>query len=240
MNTIDLLDKLNLPTKIGLDEHDVLLNKKTIMDAYLSAASMQFNRQLYSNDCLFNTGNFELESFSFANMCTDLVKSPSFDLFKMIGSSGDSFNNDESSDTKIVLDLSQADYAPQSYQVMPGLVQDKCQETSQIHDLADTESESFTKLENEHQQKRKIRRTKSKRSDKGDINDLINDERRRLLAKLDSCESDRIVFKRRVKNNKKDLSANADTYRGSKFWGVSKNKSKWQVNNKLIFSLSLT
>ena len=64
---------------------------------------------------------------------------------------------------------------------------------------------------------------------KSDINQLIVDERRRLTKKLDSCEDDRIVFKRRVKNSQKDPKISADTYRGSRYWGVSKNKSKWQV-----------
>lgn len=45
MNTIDLLDKLNLPSKLGLSDEDALFNKKTIMDAYLSAASLQFSKQ---------------------------------------------------------------------------------------------------------------------------------------------------------------------------------------------------
>jgi hypothetical protein len=71
-----------------------------------------------------------------------------------------------------------------------------------------------------------------KKSQKANINEIISEERRRLIRKLESSTSERIVFQKRFKNSKKDPKISADNYRGSRFWGVSKNKSKWQVENE--------
>jgi len=229
MNSIDLLDKLNLPAKLGLEGEDALFSKKTIMDAYLSAASLQFNRQFFSNESIYNNGIND-GGFSLNQMCMDLPKAPSVDLFKMLGSdSVTTDNSEEGTDTKIVLDLMKMnDMNSYCNHMMPEVVQDKSQEVSQSQDQIDTESESYTKLETEHK-KHSAKKGKAKRGDKSDINSIIQEERRRLCKKLDSCSEDRVVFKRRVKNAKKNQ-ANAENYRGSKYWGVSKNKSKWQVS----------
>ena len=50
MNTIDLLNKLNLPSIIGLENDNSIFNKTIIMDAYLSASSLRFNKQLFGVD----------------------------------------------------------------------------------------------------------------------------------------------------------------------------------------------
>jgi hypothetical protein len=225
MNTIDLLDKLNLPSQLGLDGDNALFSKKTIMDAYLSAASLQFNKQFMSGDNLYSTNN----GFYDNSMNMDLPKTSSVDLFKMLGADNVStVNDDDSTDTKIVLDLMKmSDLNQHTDPIMTAdlVISPKVQSDS--HDLIDTESESYTKLEADHK-KVSAKKGKGKKGDKSDINVTINEERRRLLKKLDSCEDDRTVFKRRVKNSKKNQ-VNAENYRGSRFWGVSKNKSKWQV-----------
>lgn len=97
----------------------------------------------------------------------------------------------------------------------------------------ETESESYTKHEAEQVAVAKSSLKGKKKIDKDNIGEFIAEERRRLMKKIDACDLDRIVFKRRVKNSKKDPKISADNYRGSRFWGVSKNKSKWQVG--LIF-----
>ena len=223
MNTIDLLDKLNLPSKLGLAGDEALFNKKTIMDAYLSAASLQFNTQFMAGDNQYCYDN----QFYAGQM--DMPKASSVDLFKMLGSdSASTVNNDESTDTKIVLDLMKmGDLSPQADPMMADLVSDIHKKHSDSQDLIDTESESYTKLENEHK-KTTQKKAKGRKGDKADIKFTINEERRRLIEKLENCDDDRIVFKRRVKTAKK-TQANAENYRGSKYWGVSKNKSKWQV-----------
>lgn len=221
MNTIDLLDKLNLPSKLGLAGDEALFNKKTIMDAYLSAASLQFNNQFMTGDNMYMNNQFYAGQM-------DMPKASSVDLFKMLGSdSASTVNNDESTDTKIVLDLMKmGDLSPQADSLSADLVNDS-QKHTESQDLIDTESESYTKLENEHK-KTTQKKAKGRKGDKADIKFTINEERRRLVEKLDNCDDDRIVFKRRVKTAKK-TQANAENYRGSKYWGVSKNKSKWQV-----------
>ena len=223
MNTIDLLDKLNFPTKLGLDGDDALFNKKTIMDAYLSAASLQFNSQLYSGESFTSNSNNEGSTYSLNQMCSDLIKPSSVDLFKMLKSDDAFYNQEQVDDMRIVLDINKP--TDVANQVMSEVVPYKCQEVSESPEQIETESDSYTKIEAENHKKK----SRGKKGDKSDINIIINEERRRLLKKLDSCEGDRIVFKRRVKNSKKNQ-ANAENYRGSKYWGVSKNKSKWQVS----------
>jgi len=229
MNTIDLLDKLNLPKKIGLDYDDALLNQKTIMDAYLSAASLQFHRQLFTNDNMFGWGNYDGGCLSLNQFCSDLAKQSSVDLFRMLGSERVITENkfEDETETKIVLDLKKIAEQNMDLPTVSNMMQMKCQEVSQSQELADTESESYTKLEIEHNKKAE-RKGKGKNSD---ISKFVNEQRRRLLKKLDSCEDNRIIFKMRLKNSKKDLTKSADNYRGSRYWGVSKNKSKWQVTN---------
>ena len=238
MNTIDLLDKLNLPVKIGLEGDDALFSKMTIMDAYLSAASLQCSRPKFFPDNSFNWSyNGGASDFMFmqSQMTSDVGRNAPFDLFKMIGADGvPQGQEDEDSETKVILDLMKLKDLAQfdTDELRQG--RGKCQDDSKGHDQIETESESYTKLETE-MKKEKMKKSKKegKKTSKSDINQLITDERRRLLKKLDSCEDDRIVFKRRIKNSQKDPTVSADTYRGSRYWGVSKNKSKWQVSIKL-------
>jgi hypothetical protein len=103
-----------------------------------------------------------------------------------------------------------------------------CQEGSS---QGETESESYTKHEAEQVAIVKSSLKGKKKIDKDNIGEFIAEERRRLMKKIDTCDFGRIVFKRRVKNSKKDPKISADNYRGSRFWGVSKNKSKWQVSS---------
>lgn len=233
MNTIDLLDKLNLPSKIGLEGEDALFNKKTIMDAYLSAASLQFNRQLFGMDSLCTGVVNDRSSDSLLtlnHLAGDMPKpSGSFDLFKMYtGDAANSSTEVNFNDTKVVLDLMKIRDYPLTdmYDNNKGIFHSQEASNSQ----SETELESYTKLETDHVDAQKPKKTRGKKkNDKLDINEFVSDERRRLLKKLESCEEERTIFKRRVKNNKKDPKISADNYRGSRFWGVSKNKSKWQV-----------
>lgn len=234
MNTIDLLDKLNFPAKLGLDGKDALFNKKTIMDAYLSAASLQYSQQLFYGDTL-NSWNYNDKGvdcmFNQAQLIGDLSKSAPFDLFKMLGADGVPVApEDDENDTKIELDLNKLkDFYPTEVNDLMA-TKEKYQDDSKGADHNETESESYTKLENESKKDaKKPSRQGKKKVDKSDVNSLVSEERRRLLNKLDICEDDRIVFKQRIKNNKKDPKISADNYRGSRYWGVSKNKSKWQV-----------
>lgn len=228
MNTIDLLDKLNLPSRLGLKGDEALFSQQTIMDAYLSAASLQFNRQLFGMDSLYSGMPNDRSADSFLSLnqvSADLCKpTGTFDLFKKYGSEVPSF---EDSETKIAIDLMKL----KEY-VLPS------QEVSNTQ--SETELESYTKLESAHIEEttKEKKKGKGKKTDKSDVNAFVSEERRRLLKKLESCSSDRTIFKRRVKNSKKDPKISADNYRGSRFWGVSKNKSKWQVSLLFIFTLT--
>lgn len=62
-----------------------------------------------------------------------------------------------------------------------------------------------------------------------DSNHFVHDERRKLLNKLEHSTDDRIIFNKRTKKLRKNAKHDDESYRGSRFWGVSKNKSKWQV-----------
>lgn len=242
MNSIDLLDKLNLPIRIGLVGEEALFNQKTIMDAYLSAASLQFNRNLFGLDSSCNwvtnekAGNESM--FSLNQISSDLPKmSPSFDLFKMLGAENPAFENTEDIiETKIVLDIMKIKDYPLTdlHDGNRNILQ--YQEASNSQN--ETESESYTKLEQEiHRRDLSPLKKGKKKVDRSDINHLVSEERRRLLKKLQSCDNNRLIFKRRVKNSKKDPKISADTYRGSRFWGVSKNKSKWQVSVFVLYVL---
>lgn len=230
MNTIDLLDKLNLPTKIGLEGSDALLNKKTIMDAYLSAASLQFNRPaIYPEPTLgWNMGIPSLNQLSF-----NMGKCPAVDLFKMMGSDVTSTtgHSEYSADSKAMVDLAKfQDLAP-----VGALVNNCSREIlsneNMNFDNTYNEADSFTTLEADYKQepKRASKGKGKKKVEVSDINETIAKERRRLLTKLDSCEDTRVVLHKREKNAKRNPKVSADNYRGSKYWGVSKNKSKWQV-----------
>lgn len=235
MNSIDLLDKLNLPIRIGLVGNEALFNQKTIMDAYLSAASIQLNKQLFGLDssCTWlGNGRANNENiFSLNQISSDLPKmSSSFDLFKMLDAKSPAFeDNDDIIETKVVLDLMKIKDYPLTDVHDSGRNILQYQEVSNSQN--ETESESYTKLEQEmHIRDSSPQRKGKKKVDRSDINHLVSEERRRLLKKLQACENTRMIFKRRVKNSKKDPKISADTYRGSRFWGVSKNKSKWQVS----------
>lgn len=233
MNTIDLLDKLNLPTRIGLYGDEALFNKKTIMDAYLSAASLQFNRQLFGLDASQSSGNTEGRSegtLGLNQLSADLMKPyTSFDLFKMLDADAATPPMMcDFSDSRIVLDLMKTNECPIEAFYSPKTNILQCQEAS--HSLGETESESYTKLEQQEEKAEKSSKKGKKKVEKSNINEIICEERRRLIKKLDACTPERAIFKRRVKNNKKDPKISADNYRGSRFWGVSKNKSKWQVS----------
>lgn len=235
MNTIDLLDKLNLPTRIGLEGDEALFHQQVIMDAYLSAASVNFNRQLFGVDSSVSAmdaksfdGMFNLNSAS-----AELPKpAMNIDLFKQYGQDNqDAVCDTYANDTKIVVDLMDL------YEAKADILQ--CQEGSS---QGETESESYTKLEAEIKKSTpKSSKKGKKKVDKSNIAEFVAEERRRLMKKLASCEMDRVVYKRRVKNNKKDPKVSADNYRGSRYWGVSKNKSKWQVSalikTRLNFSI---
>ena len=64
---------------------------------------------------------------------------------------------------------------------------------------------------------------------KFDAAEFIKEERRKLLVRLEKSEDDRIVFHKRSKKLRKNAKHDDVNYRGSRFWGVSKNKAKWQV-----------
>ena len=99
-----------------------------------------------------------------------------------------------------------------------------------VAEKVETESDICSKEASERPRKaRKSAASAKKKSAKGNVNEFIAEERRRLIKKLNSCDGDRVVFQKRVKSSQKDPKVTADNYRGSKFWGVSKNKSKWQV-----------
>lgn len=241
MNSIDLLDKLNLPIRIGLVGEEALFNQKTIMDAYLSAASLQLNRQLFGLDSSCNWVGNERSSnesiYSLNKISADLPKmSSSFDLFKMYHAENPAFeeNTDDIIETKIVLDIMKIKDYPLTD------LHDSGRNILQYQDVSnsqnETESESYTKLEQEmHRRDASPQRKGKKKVDRSDINHLVSEERRRLLKKLQACDNHRLIFKRRVKNSKKDPKISADTYRGSRFWGVSKNKSKWQVSGAVHY-----
>ena len=59
--------------------------------------------------------------------------------------------------------------------------------------------------------------------------EYIKEERRRLLLRLENSENDKVVFYQRIKKLRKNAKHGDKSYRGSRYWGVSKNKSKWQV-----------
>ena len=62
-----------------------------------------------------------------------------------------------------------------------------------------------------------------------DANAFMREERRKLLLKLDKSTEDKLIFKQRTKKLRKNAKHDDEKYRGSRYWGVSKNKSKWQV-----------
>jgi hypothetical protein len=156
-----------------------------------------------------------------------------FDLFKQVGTEGKQVDQEDSNDTRIALDLSKFKdlWQIDAIERKPKIT--KSQDDSKGHDQIDTESDSCNKFEYDLKQYEIPEIKNEKKTEKSEIGSLINDERRRLLKKLDSCDDERIIFKRREKNSKKDPKVSADTYRGSRYWGVSKNKSKWQVSNYL-------
>lgn len=108
MNSIDLLEKLNLPNRIGLEGDDALFNKQVIMDAYLSAASLQFNRQLFGMDNTKNMldGKSQDTMFTLNSLSAELPRiSANIDLFRAYPQETSELNEDfESNDTKIILD----------------------------------------------------------------------------------------------------------------------------------------
>jgi hypothetical protein len=118
----------------------------------------------------------------------DMKRDAPFDLFKMIGADGVPIGQEyDDNDTKVILDLMKlkdlGQFDPD--EIRQGTT--KCQDDSKGHDQIETESESYTKLEIEmKKEKSKKSKKEGKKTNKSDINQLITDERRRLLKKLDT------------------------------------------------------
>lgn len=62
-----------------------------------------------------------------------------------------------------------------------------------------------------------------------DAGDYMKVEREKLVKKLEASNEEDVIFKKRVKKLRKNAKHDDESYRGSRYWGVSKNKSKWQV-----------
>ena len=73
MNSIDLIDKLKLPSLIGLEGEEALMSQKTIMDAYLSAASYETFMNTNSSE---NGAGLHKKTENSANQLVYLVASP--------------------------------------------------------------------------------------------------------------------------------------------------------------------
>ena len=217
MNTIDLLNKLNLPTMIGLENDNAIFNKTIIMDAYLSASSLRFNKQLFGVD---STQTSMMNYLSINGIGAVMPRlSSNFDLFQRYTPEIDaSISQAGFADTRILVDFGKSIEVKDT----PKLWKEG---SSQI----ETELDSYTKIEEKAEPKKSTRRGKRK-IDKTNIAEFVADERRRLLKKIENTDNDRIVFKKRVKNSQKNPKISAENYRGSRYWGVSKNKSKWQVS----------
>jgi len=82
-----------------------------------------------------------------------------------------------------------------------------------------------------HEKSTTTKDTKEDKSPKKefDASEFMREERRKLLLRLEKSEADRVIFKKRTKKLRKNAKHDDVNYRGSRFWGVSKNKSKWQV-----------
>lgn len=64
-----------------------------------------------------------------------------------------------------------------------------------------------------------------------DAANFMKEERKKLLQLVNSNKTtdNHIIFQKRLKKLRKNAQHGAESYRGSRYWGVSKNKSKWQV-----------
>jgi hypothetical protein len=225
MNTIDLLDKLNFASIIGLQGDQALQSQKIIMDAYLSAVSAQPCKKTFGQDTAITIGvNAEV---SLNQLSADIVKpNMSFNLFNVFKDDllpAETIQHTQSNQVMLAANNSRSSL-DQLYQ--NNKISTEAERSNSDH--VDTESDSYTKHEME-QAKKTAPKIGRKKSQKANINEIISEERRRLIRKLESSTSERIVFQKRFKNSKKDPKISADNYRGSRFWGVSKNKSKWQV-----------
>ena len=88
--------------------------------------------------------------------------------------------------------------------------------------------EAASDMTNEKSATRETKDGSSKSQD-FDAKAFMREERRKLMIRLEKSEMDRTIFKKRSKKLRKNAKHNDANYRGSRFWGVSKNKSKWQV-----------
>lgn len=62
-----------------------------------------------------------------------------------------------------------------------------------------------------------------------DPNEFMKEERRKLLLKLQNSQDDKVIFTKRSKKLRKNAKHDDESYRGSRYWGVSRNKCKYQV-----------
>lgn len=188
MNTIDLLDKLDLSVKIGLEGSDALLNRMTIMDAYLSAASLQCKRPKFcESPYSWNYSGCTTDFlFSQTQQTNDAGRPAPIDLFKMIGKDGVPVGQEgDDNFSRVTLDLMKLKDLAQFDIEEQRLAKGKYQDDSKGPDQIETESESYTKLELETKlENTAMNRKTGKKTNKSDINQLIMDERRRLLKKL--------------------------------------------------------
>ena len=102
--------------------------------------------------------------------------------------------------------------------------------TKTEENLSDLSAEKYLVspvCQTEKEEKPKTKKYNSKKD--FDCAKYIQEERRKLMKRLENSSDDRIIFKKRVKTQRNNSKKNEESYRGSRYWGVSKNKSKWQV-----------
>ena len=226
MNSIILLEKLYSPTNLGLENEITLLNQQTIMDAYLSAASVETNRQILGIDSMPGYVN-KCANDLFQDL--DKLVLPEnfekFDLFKKFTPEIDAqISIKKPCESNFQIHFNKEISVSMEKNTQQKTVTSVAPETT-IHE--ETELDSYTKIEPKQIQ---IKETGKERIDKNNIGKFMKNERRRLLCKIKNCRDERIVFRKRTKHSKKNPNVSLENYRGSKYWGVSKNKSKWQVS----------
>ncbi|CAI2374765.1 unnamed protein product [Moneuplotes crassus] len=215
MNCQSLLEKLSHPLSLGLETERASSLQEIVLGAYLSASKMEITDKIQVSSlglfCPPFTCEVRKESNTQDPKTSDAKGACIEDKAQTQQLSQMEFDSE-----RLVLDLNCSSD--------PSAPKDSLKE-SEIIDLTSTRTVDLVP-----KSPLKPRRTKKKfRVDRNNIEEFTANERRRLMKKLQSCSQEKLIFQKRIKKVKKDPKISEEDYRGSKYWGVSKNKARWQV-----------
>jgi len=221
MSSLTLSAKLQLPFKLGMQQNQCAYLEQILMDSFISGATMDKSMEYAGVSSYPQTGaslNEVSRSLNSWDLITKLNKKEEKD----------------SASSQIYMDSMNYGFQPITDQLSTDFVsyEQNVQNLQPIQIKLDTLKDEISteqSLDNSTTTKHSKEIKTPKKGKDSDAVSFMQEERRKLIQKINKSSDDQAIFQKRVKKLRKNAQHGAESYRGSRYWGVSKNKSKWQV-----------